>query len=166
VEAADLDRIADGLIESRGLPEDSDRARAIRSGHDGMWQQVEPYTSDGQISCDGFIEYHDELLATPGAYDATIGQLSDLIFSTLDADDDDRITLDEHRTFFRIYGIDPALADTVFPMWDTDGNGFVSTTELAAVVHEFFHSSDADSPGNWLFGPIFSDMEKAHPIDA
>jgi Ca2+-binding EF-hand superfamily protein len=159
MEWSDVDRTVARLIESRGWEADSDGARSLRAGHMEVWQQVEPFATDGALSLDGFIAYHEDMLSVPGAYDASVGPLADLVFSTLDADGDGQITLEEHRAFCRIYGIDPLLADTIFPMWDTDGNGYVSTEELAVVVREFFHSTDPESPGNWLFGPL------AHPVE-
>ena len=157
MEAADLDRIARDLADKRGLDPQSERARALRASHEGMWREVQPFVRGDGLSLDGFIAYHERILPEPGAFESSIGTLSDLVFTTLDADDDGRITIDEQRKFFEAYGIDPDLADTVFPMWDTDENGFVSTAELAEVVRQFFYSADPDSPGNWLFGPMFSD---------
>lgn len=166
MEWADVDRTVARLAESRGWGPDSDGARSLRARHEEVWRQVGAFATGGSLTLDGFIAYHAEILARPGAYDASIGPLADLVFSTLDADGDGRITLEEHRKFCTIYGIDPMLADVVFPMWDTDGSGYVSTEELAEVVHQFFHSTDPESPGNWLFGPMAHGVEEGRTAGA
>lgn len=160
MEAADLDRIALDLAAHRGWEPESAGARALRDAYGEMWRQLEPYVSGDGLALDGFVAYHERLLPEPDAFEASIGRLSGLVFSSLDGDDDGRITLEEHRRFCEIFNFDPSLADAIFPMWDKDANGYVSTEELAAVTRQFFYSTDARDAGNWLFGPMASSLEE------
>lgn len=161
LEAADLERIAGELAARRGWEPESDGARALHAVYREMWQQVQPFGSGDGLTLAGFVAYYrDALVPEPDAFEASIARLSNLTFSSLDADGDGRITLEEHRTFCEIFNFDPLLADVIFPMWDTDDSGFVSNVELAEVVRQFFYSNDADAPGNWLFGPLSSSIEE------
>jgi Ca2+-binding EF-hand superfamily protein len=160
MEADDLYHVAGQLCANRGWAPESDGGRALHGAYEAMWRDVREYANGESVSLEAFIEYHERMLPRPGAFDDSIGQLSGLIFASLDRDGDGRITLAEHRTFCRVFGFDPALADTIFPMWDTDANGFVSTDELAEVVRQFFYATDAEAPGNWLFGPMSSSIDE------
>jgi hypothetical protein len=158
MEIDDMIHVADELCAHRGWSPESPEGRTLYGAYENWWHDVREFANGDSVPLEGFLEYHARLLPRPGAYDDSLGRIVGLLFSTLDADDDGRITLDEHRTFCGIFGFDPSLADSVFPRWDSDGDGFVSLDELGVVVHGFFHASDAEAPGNWLFGPMSSSV--------
>lgn len=160
MELDDLHHVAGELCAHRSWTPEGDEGRALYGAYEELWRDVREYANGESVPVEAFLEYHERLLPRPGAFDDSIGHLSELVFSSLDDDGDGRITLAEHRVFCRVFGFDPALADAIFPRWDTDGDGFVSVEELAAVVRQFFYATEPEAPGNWLFGPLASTVEE------
>ena len=158
MEIDDMIHVADELCAHRGWSPESREGRTLYGAYEDWWRDVREFANGDSVSLEGFLEYHERLLPNSDAFDESIGRLTGLLFSTLDADDDARITVEEHRAFCHIFGFDPSLADMVFPRWDADGDGFVSLDELASVVRGFFYASEAEAPGNWLFGPMSSSV--------
>jgi Ca2+-binding EF-hand superfamily protein len=152
LEAADLERLGRSLAEGRGFRPGDERYAAVAARYSAFWQTLAPFARDGKVSRDAFLAFHDGILAAAGAYDGTIKALATFIFEALDADGDGRITLAEHKAFYKAYGIPEALADEIFPKLDVDHDGHLTRGEVSDLVTQFFFSSAAESPGNLLFG--------------
>ncbi len=79
-----------------------------------------------------------------------------LLFDSMDADGDGKITLDEYRTYLQVCGLDPSMADAFFRHADLNEDGKVTRAEMAHAVEEYLTSEDPQAGGNFLFGPLES----------
>lgn len=153
LEEADTERVAKRLAAARGWAEDSPAYAALRQLYQyGVDATKEFQNEEGHIDRESYIQFHEKMLNTPGAYDATVRQLADFIFNVLDGDGDGKITEDEVRVFYSAYSIDESLAPEAFRKMDMDGDGHISKSEVTDAVAQFYFSSDPDAPGNWLLG--------------
>src|SRR5262249_32334115 len=112
-------------------------------------------TPGDRIPKDVWLAARDKVLADKQAFmQKWIDGLADVLFRVIDANGDDRISLQEYKDFLTVHGRNPVDADLIFPKIDTDNDGFVSREEMKKAVVEFYYSDDASSPGNWLFGEV------------
>jgi Ca2+-binding EF-hand superfamily protein len=153
LDPADFDRVAESLAAAHGWEAGSPEYERSKLMQRASWQRLEPNTSAESVDLRRFLAYTSALLYNPGEYDQAVRAIAASTFDALDADGDDRITIEEQRQFYRAYGIDPALADRVFPTLDTNGDGYLSRAELEDVMSEFFFSADPRAPANLFFGP-------------
>lgn len=72
-------------------------------------------------------------LYKPNPQHLTKAQINSLrsAFNTIDTDHDQKITLDETKTFFREVGINPIFAPLAFELCDTDKNNVITFDEFA-----------------------------------
>jgi hypothetical protein len=150
---ADRDQVALLMIKQRGWPEDGPEHRALRESFEPRVQALEPYRdAAGRVDLAAYLRYHAAMFATPDTSRQTVQRLADLVFAVLDVDTDGLVNEKEMQKFYRAYSIDPALARRAFREIDRDSDGRVSRDEILNAVTEFYLSSDAQSPGNWLLG--------------
>jgi Ca2+-binding EF-hand superfamily protein len=153
VEWADYERIATNIAAERGYRAGSGEFKTILDRYQAGWDQAAAFHKQKGMDLATWLDYHNMLAGTPGAYDAMVRPAAEVIFDTFDVDGDKKVTLPEWRRFFRCYGIDEKIADQVFPKLDLNGDGHVSRPELMDLVAQFYMSSDPTAPGNVMFGP-------------
>ncbi|MFY0686688.1 MAG: EF-hand domain-containing protein [Cyclobacteriaceae bacterium] len=74
------------------------------------------------------------------------------IFNLFDENGDGVISREEYANMFDTYSIDKTHIDDAFNRLDSNGDQYLSKQELNFAFHEFFLSTNANSPGNWIFG--------------
>lgn len=82
-----------------------------------------------------------------------IEEMAQLLFLLLDRDRNSKIDQEEFLIFFYALGQRDSQAEECFEKLDTDGDGFLSKSEMEDMALEFFHSAEPGAHGDWLFGP-------------
>ena len=121
------------------------------------WQSVRESADvdeNGRVSRDEFLHYADAFLSDREAIRAYARGDVQLMFEAMDADGDDRITVDEYRTYLKVCGLDASGADAFFAHADLDEDGRVTRDEMTHAVEEYLVSDDPAAGGNFLFGPL------------
>lgn len=150
---ADTDRVVGHLVAQRGWTEGGPEHRALREAYGPGVQALAPFRDPaGRVTHEAYLRYHQTMLNSPGAYQATIRRLAELVFEVLDSDGDGRVSEQELRNFYAAYSIDESLSPEAFHRLDMDGDGIVSKSEILDAVGQFYLSSDPEAPGNWLLG--------------
>ncbi len=58
---------------------------------------------------------------------------------------------DEYRHLFYALSMNEGIVDEVFPLLDTDHDGYLTHEEYTQRVREFYED-DPQAPGNWILG--------------
>lgn len=80
-------------------------------------------------------------------------ELAQLLFLLLDRDRNSKIDYQEFLIFFYALGRKDRHAEDCFEKLDTDGDGFLSKSEMEDLTLAYFHSAEPGGAGDWLFGP-------------
>ena len=110
---------------------------------------------DVSISLEDWTNFFNKELKNStegGLLDHYIHRTSYHIFSLFDFNDDEYISKEEFKMMFGVYRIPTEACEKSFNMLDKNGDGRISSEELISALEDYFESSDADAPGNWLFG--------------
>ncbi|MBI3925535.1 MAG: EF-hand domain-containing protein [Armatimonadetes bacterium] len=162
IEAADFERMAQGLASTCGLtaPEQGDLLSRCRE----FWVAIRDACDtdrDGSITLEEWLDYHrsvleqDRLRREAGrGYSSPFEVVTRFVFDLLDEDGDGRLTAEEYRKFCLVQGIDEVTADLSFRQLDRAGEGHLLREEVVDMVLEFYFCDDPGVAGNWLFGPI------------
>ncbi len=81
-----------------------------------------------------------------------ITRIVNYIFMLFDQNGDLLINQKEYHDMFKVYGLDTTYVNKGFDKLDENNDGFISKDELIDGCYDFFLSSDAEAPGNWMFG--------------
>lgn len=156
VTADDFLLISANIAELHQLEPDSPEAGQIRTQYLAIWEGMKQVADEDQgtgVSLEAWLGYFDHMLNTEGVYEQMIGELAENVFALFDLDGDGVIGLDEYRNFFRAYSLDAQSAQESFTGMDLNGDGHLSREEIMELLHQFYHSDDLDSPGNYFYGP-------------
>ena len=85
-------------------------------------------------------------------YTYNIEKLVHAIFLFFDDNKDKHLSVAEYMSLLASFRADFRSAKRSFDLLDTNNDGLISEQELSQAVWKFFHSSDPEEPGNWLFG--------------
>lgn len=100
-----------------------------------------------------FIEAMRKLVKDPTMKETLAGPLP-LFFQAVDANTDGFIDSSEYCIFFRIFGIDDAMAPASFQAIDTNNDGLLSDEEFKNAGIDFFLSEDPACPTKLFWGPM------------
>ena len=75
-----------------------------------------------------------------------------MVFTILDQDGDDAVTVGEYCAIFEPAGINPAEATAAFEHLDLNHDGRLGIDEILQLADQFFRSNNPSDPGNALFG--------------
>jgi len=137
---------------SEKLPKDKadDLVKTITN----VWDQYLHGVGGGEsIAKDAFIDAMKKLVKDPNMKATLEGPLP-LFFHAVDSNDDGMISEDEFANFFRILGLDPAMAPATFQAIDTNNDGLLSKEEFTHAGTEFFLSEDPSLPTKLFWGPL------------
>ncbi|EDY47264.1 calcium binding protein [Streptomyces clavuligerus] len=157
LQAADYEAMARRLITASGTPAGSPAAVRMTELALGMWRALEKRMDtdgDGRISPEEFIASTARSVIGHDGYDRVIRPMMTHIITLFDTDGDRRLSQDEFCALFTCCGLTPADAGIAFGKLDADGDGHLTCDEINTAVRAFFVSTDADTPANWLFGPL------------
>ena len=153
----DYEQTAQILARIGGVSAGTPEYEHIRSTIMSFWNDVHAKADkdgDDRITLQEWIKYWNELLAVEEEYDRVYRSFSVIVARTLDKNGDGRIAPEEFTESLIQCGVDDNAASDCFRHFDVNGDGYISQDEYVAGVREYFYSSDPDSPGNWLFGPL------------
>jgi hypothetical protein len=120
LEWGDFERVAMAVVGTRDYrPGTEEHERLMRHYRRG-WEQAKPFAVKGGLTLDGWLQYHDVILRTPGMYDSLVRPAANMIFDTFDLDDDEKVTVEEWREFFRCHAIPPTSASAT-TTWTATG---------------------------------------------
>jgi Ca2+-binding EF-hand superfamily protein len=121
-----------------------------------VWEALESAADrdgDQAVTLDEFLDYFDDVI------DAPRGEVTEIhrfavrgILDMVDLDGDEGLNRQEYEALLKVYRIDERLAEISFPRLDLDGDGYISNDELMRLYADWFHGSDPQAPGNYLFG--------------
>ncbi|MGW0394398.1 EF-hand domain-containing protein [Streptomyces sp. NPDC003042] len=156
VNKEDYDHLAARLAEAAGSGPDSEPARRLRREYDEGWLRM-----CKQLGCgaDASMDREEFVGAWHGVqeaygFTASILPIVDTVIAAMDRDGDGALDAQEFTRWLEAYGVGSGSALEAFERLDRDGDGRISREELAQAFEEFFLSTDASAPGNWLYGPL------------
>jgi len=131
-----------------------DNAKALCDKVCGIWDQYlanmgggAPLTQDAFVA--GLKKVKDD-----ANLKTTLGGPMPIYFAAVDANNDGMIQAEEFAEFFKILGLDPALAIESFKAIDTNNDGLLSVEEFSEAGAEFFTSEDESKPTKLFWGPL------------
>lgn len=145
---ADFDGMAERFIASAKY--EGAKADAVKTSLLTIWDIIKSHAGTDNIGMDAFIEAAKKTVKTsPESFKAPLPHF----FGVVDLDNDGSISGDEYKEFFRILGLDVALAAVSFKAIDTDNDGKLSLDEFTKAGYEFF-TSDTETPNALFWGPL------------
>lgn len=162
LEKDDFDIIIANLAKLRGYPPGSGEYQQIQKMYGEFWDHLARFADankDHKVTMEEWLEYHDaafemEAVMHTHGEGESMRPLAALVFQTIDADGDGKITRKEYHDFFRAFRIPESDADVSFDHLDMNRDGYVTEDEIFSAVTEFHFSDDPKATGNWLYGPI------------
>ncbi|MGG7575123.1 EF-hand domain-containing protein [Streptomyces sirii] len=158
IERSDFEALAQRINESFA-DTGSRRTAEVTAVLNDTWEDMASrmdVDSDERISLEEFIA--DKLDATRGGAAAsrrkTRQERRRLLFGVMDRDGDGTISLDEHRRFYRAFGVSAADAEETFAVLDENGDGLLSLDEMIDASLEYSTSADPQARSNDLLGPL------------
>jgi Ca2+-binding EF-hand superfamily protein len=142
----------------RGYAADSPEATALmdKTRQIGeMFMQNMDTDGDGRVALQEWLHFHDQMMSAPrehylGGLYGGIQMMLDLA----DADGDDQLSPAEYGYFLKIFHIEYPDIPGNFARLDLNGDGYISKSELMALMDQWYSSTDPADPGNYLAGPL------------
>ena len=151
----DFEEYALRIARTRGWGADSDDYKTLVARFVGFWtglEQLARQRGARKVTLTEWLAYWDLILSTPGTYEQMIEPIGRMVFTILDQDGDDAVTVGEYRAIFAPSGIDPAEATSAFEHLDLNHDGRLGIDEILQLADQFFRSNNPSDPGNALFG--------------
>jgi juvenile hormone diol kinase len=146
----DFQGMADRFIKVGGL-QDAE-ANQLRGNIDQLWETYRSQAGNtANIAQSAFIAAM-ERVAHDHVKTVTEAPFK-IFFQIVDTNHDNNIEVKEFGDFFRIMGVDEALASQAFKAIDTNNDGLLSLEEFVAAGVDFFTSQN-ESPNQFFFGPL------------
>jgi Ca2+-binding EF-hand superfamily protein len=155
LERSDYVLIALRMAEVAGLLPGSPEYKLIESSFVGSWNRVKALgdaDKDDKVSCAEYIAVQTEDLQDRARWQQEVIGLWHLIFSQLDQDHDQRLTLPEFVRIARAYGLDERMAWGVALRFDKDEDGFLPFADLFEYLEDFYFGEDPKSIGTYIAG--------------
>ncbi|MEU4345695.1 hypothetical protein AB0H00_31350 [Nocardia sp. NPDC023852] len=160
VTPADTAVLARRLAQLTGYDDSSPRVAQLSAAIDQVWHAfvVKPrWVPDlERLDREHFvIAMANSVATTPDKTLQYIGNLTNLAFAMIDADNDGLIDRDDAiRLGTTILGFSPADAETAWAAIDPDNSGKLNYAQCLTAVTEYVTSVDAATPANLLLGPF------------
>jgi len=147
----DLQLIAENIIKAANFT--GARAEGLRQKYSEMWNKYyEPVANNGVVRFEDMIENlknHN----TDDMKPITAEQMN-LLFDTIDTNQDGFIQIGEYITFFGITGVGEEFAKSAFDALDTNHDGLVSRDEFVSVGLDFYFLEEPSHPADLFHGPL------------
>ncbi len=152
LEEEDFTLVGDGISEQVGHAKNSKERLSLKVKAYSLFLLIlnDIGKSDASLTLEEWLMFYEKhVLVKSNDY---INQASDYLFSLFDQDEDGYVDKAEYLAMFKAYGLYSSNALKAFDLLDLNGDEKISKQELIKAFTEFFHSSDADAAGNWVFG--------------
>ncbi|WP_326953610.1 MULTISPECIES: EF-hand domain-containing protein [unclassified Amycolatopsis] len=139
-----------------GYASETAAAQAVTSGFQRVWESLVgnlDADGDGRVSREEFTGGMT-VFAGEDRYQDLFQPAIDALLAMGDADGDGQLSRSEWVRLQVGYGTPETDAEYTFGLLDTDGSGYLSHDEISAATRQYFTSTDADAPGNSLYGPL------------
>lgn len=160
IEKADWTTIGENLAAIRGLSQDSNEYQGIKNAMTHIWENIRKFAdsnNDYRVSLDKWLSFQDEKVinADDDWYDQYVNTFFELLFDLIDENSDEKIDQKEYVGLLVCFRVEPRNALLAFNKIDQNKDGIISKDELIAAIRDFNRSNEADTAGNWLFGPYW-----------
>jgi len=149
---SDFSLVAESLSDQVGHSEHSTSRLSLKVKAYSLFLQIleDIGQEDASIAPEVWLDFFEQyVLKESNNY---IHKTSEYLFSLFDQNQDGYIDQTEYMDMFHAYGLFKANAARAFDLIDLNGDGQISKQELIKAFSEFFHSSDPEAAGNWIFG--------------
>lgn len=148
VTKADFEGMAKRFIETAKFS--GDKAAELTKTVLAIWDSISAASGSDKITLDAFIASAKNAISKPETFKGPLPHF----FHAVDLDSDGQISQAEYQEFFRILGLDPALAEASFKAIDTNNDGQLSMDEFSQAGVEFFVKDDEACPTKLFWGPL------------
>ncbi len=156
IEAENFEQIAKKLAARRNWSFRSPRYLTLVNQFEYDWKHLRAAADkshNGQVNLEEWLSYYDGVLNDSDRYYQSLRTLMNLVLEAFDVNEDGKIREPEWGEFLSIFNVSPVYAPRVFPVIDTDSNGYLDRAGLMSLLDDFFHSDESDCAANQMFGP-------------
>lgn len=164
LEYADFRMVVDTMAEERGWESNNRRYIALVASNKRLWKMIARYIDfdeSGSITLMEWLAFHIKAFIGDPLNQGFDPQFSSALNATaaffcdmLDSDGDGKVTLEDYILFCGAYNVSEVKARMSFQLFDRDGSGDISQSEVEQMVKEFYLSDDPMAPGNLFFGNL------------
>jgi Ca2+-binding EF-hand superfamily protein len=157
VSQEDFDGAVHRVVSAEHGSPNGSRTQAVRDAAGRFWEGLREHAEadqSGRISREAFRAALDAAFLQGNRFDELLRPAAEAWFDLYDADGDGRISRREYELLQLATGRPAADVDTGFRAIDVNGDGYLTREEFSTILHEYFHSDEINTPGNWLFGPL------------
>ncbi|HIK14012.1 MAG TPA: calcium-binding protein [Leptolyngbyaceae cyanobacterium M33_DOE_097] len=154
--AEDYENVAKKIAAAKNLGFRSIKCQTLMSQFAQDWKNIQKLgdeSHDNKVTLDEWLNYHEQLLANKEKYIKEVKVRIDLLLDAFDADENGKFSQTEWGTFLGVHNVSPVYAPLVFPTLDSDNDGFITKSEVLALIEEFYFSDDPNAAANMMFGP-------------
>jgi Ca2+-binding EF-hand superfamily protein len=159
IERSDFETSVGRVADEFGHSADSPERQRLLELSLGLWDHlvsVADSDRDGTITFDEYQKaFTNGLLETGASFEQGYRPFLDAIMAVADTDGNGMLDADEHvRWTGALMRLPDADAREVHRRLDTDGDGFITTSDLLQAIHDFYFDDNPDGVGSWLLGRL------------
>ncbi|MGQ0779158.1 MAG: EF-hand domain-containing protein [Pseudonocardiales bacterium] len=159
IERSDFETSAGRVADEFGHSADSSARQRLLELSLGLWDHLVSVTDsdrDGTINLDEYKKaFANGLLVTEASFEQGYRPFLDAIMAVADTDGKGMLDVDQHvRWTGALMRLPDADAREVHRRLDTDGDGFITTSDLLQAIHDFYFDENPDGVGSWLLGQL------------
>lgn len=150
----DIEQMAE-LFAAVAPDDDQENKNAMREAFNRWWQilvDAGGADADQRVGRQEFIAIMRSNVVDPKNFEHVVLPIVDALMRALDTDGSGALTADEYVRMYDALGVNPATSTAAFQRLDRNGDGSISHAEFRTAIEEFYLSTDAEAPGNWLLG--------------
>jgi Ca2+-binding EF-hand superfamily protein len=159
IERSDFETSAGRVADEFGHSVDSPARQQLLELSLGLWDHLVSMADsdrDGTITLDEYKKaFTNGLLETEASFEQGYRPFLDAVMAVADTDGNGMLDADEHvRWTGALMRLPDADAREVHRRLDTDGDGFITTSDLLQAIHDFYFDDNPDGVGSWLLGQL------------
>jgi len=157
LELEDFNQAFNKMSELLKLDPASQAHKDLKISFDKRWNLIKRNSDsneDGKVTKEEWLNYCENILSNEELYLKHISSIAIMIFEIIGKEQKGKLTQEGLSKFYEAYGIDPEIADFVFPNFDLDLDGYIDINELKFLFDQFHRSEEPLDPGNQFFGDL------------
>ncbi|MEU8272386.1 hypothetical protein AB0B89_35195 [Sphaerisporangium sp. NPDC049002] len=147
IDEEDMSLVGPMLADRLGLSADAPARAHLREAYAQVWENIvaEVGTDDqGRVSRQRYVEYTvSPKLDRTAFIVAIVWPITDALWDALDADGDQKLSMEEYLHLWSAYEVETSEAREAFILLDTDGDRHLAKDEFAQAMYDFYFSDDA-----------------------